>query len=117
MIKLKHILNSVVVSEIELPEGQFTIGRNNGNNLQLEDGVVSGEHAVISLQPNPYMPEVPDITIKDLGSTNCTYVNNAIIKEQRLSHGDTVRIGHHEFKVFDDESNAGTQTEYYVPED
>ena len=117
MIKLKHIINSVVVSEIELPQGNFSIGRNDGNSLQLEDGVVSGQHAVITLEPSPYMPEVFDISIKDLGSTNCTYVNSSAIKEQRLKHGDVIRIGDHEFKVFDDQSNVGTQTEYYVPDE
>lgn len=63
------------------------------------------------------MPEAFDITIRDLGSTNGTYVNNASIKEQRIKHGDVIRLGQHEFKVFDDQSTVGTQTEYYVPED
>ena len=117
MLKLKHIVNAVVVAEIDLSEGEFTIGRNHGNSLQLEDAVVSGEHAIISLQPNAYMPEMSDVSIKDLGSTNCTYVNNTVIKEQKLKHGDVIRIGLHEFKLFDDQSTVGTQTEYYVPED
>lgn len=117
MIKLKHILNAVVVSEIDMLEGDYTIGRNRGNSLQLEDGVVSGEHAVISLVVNPYLPDSFDITIKDLGSTNGTYVNSAAVKEKRLNHGDVVKIGQHEFKVFDGQSNVGTQTEYYVPDE
>lgn len=117
MIKLKHILNAVVVSEIDMPKGDYTIGRNRGNSLQLEDGVVSGEHAVITIASSPYLPDMHDITIKDLGSTNGTYVNGVAVKEKRLNHGDQVKIGQHEFKVFDDQSNVGTQTEYYVPDE
>lgn len=117
MIKLKHIINSVVVSEIDLSEGIFTIGRNHGNSLQLEDGVVSGAHAVITLQPSPYLPELMEISIKDLGSTNGTYVNGSKITEQRLQHDDLIQIGSNEFKVHDDHANTGTQTEYYVPDE
>lgn len=117
MIKLKHIVNSVIASEINLSRGDFSIGRNEGNSLQLDDGVVSGEHALITVEPNDCLPEMIGMTIKDLGSTNGTFVNNESIKEQKLKHGDVIRIGDHEFKVFDDQSAVGTQTEYYVPED
>jgi len=117
LIKLKHILNAVVVSETDIPEGEYTIGRSRGNNLQLEDGVVSGKHAVLTVEVSPYLPEMFDITIKDLGSTNGTYVNGVSVSEKRLNHGDVIRIGQHEFKLFDDQSNVGTQTEYYVPDE
>ena len=117
MIKFKHILNGVVVSEIDMHEGEFTIGRAHGNSLQLEDGAVSGKHAVVNIQRSPYMDAIFDITIKDIKSTNGTYVNNALIKEKRLQHGDHIRIGTHEFKIYDDQAGVGTQTEFYVPED
>ena len=117
MIKLKHILNGVVVSEIDLHEGNYTIGRNHGNSLQLDEGVVSGDHAVINLQASPYLPGTFDVSIKDLGSTNGTLVNNAQVTEKRLNHGDVIRIGTHEFKIFDDQAKTGTQTEFYVPEE
>ena len=118
MLKLKHIVNSVVISEIILPEGDFTIGRNKGNSLQLEDGVVSGEHAVLTLTPNEYMPEIFDMSVKDLNSTNGVYVNSIKINEHKLKHDDVIRIGSHEFKVFDTaQANSCTQTEYYVPDE
>ena len=117
MIKLKHILNSIVVSEIDMHEGEYTIGRAQGNSLQIEDGVISGQHAVINMKRNEYMDAIFDISIKDLGSTNGTYVNSEKIKEQRLNHGDHIRIGTHEFKIFDDQAGVGTQTEFYVPDE
>ena len=60
LIKLKHIINGAVVSELDLPAGNFTIGRNHGNSLQLDDGVVSGEHAALKLEANSYLPEALD---------------------------------------------------------
>lgn len=112
MIKLKYIVNGAVVSEIDMSAGDFTIGRNHGNSLQLDGGDVSGEHALLTLVPNNYLPEQLDITIRDLGSTNGTYVNNIAVKEKQIKHGDAIRICGYEYRVFDDQSNVGTQTEY-----
>ena len=112
MIKLKYIVNGAVVSEIDMAEGEFSIGRNHGNSLQLEGADVSGEHAVLKLVPNRYLAEQLDITIRDLGSTNGTYVNNLSVKEKQIKHGDAIRICGYEYKVFDDQSNVATQTAY-----
>ncbi len=117
MIKLKHIINGAVVSELNLSAGEFSIGRNHGNSLQLDDGEVSGEHAVITLVPNAYLAEQLDMTIRDLNSTNGTYVNNISVKEKELKHGDAIKICGYEYRVFDDQSNIGTQTEYALPEE
>ena len=117
MIKLKHIVNGAVVSEIDMPEGDFSIGRNHGNSLQLDSGDVSGEHAVLKLVPNSFLPEQLDITIRDLGSTNGTYVNNISVQEREIKHGDVIRICSYEYRVFDDESHVATQTAYYLPDE
>lgn len=116
MIKLKHIINGTVVSEIDLTEGEFTIGRNHGNDLQLDDGDVSGQHAVLTLTPNRYLPEQLDITLRDLGSTNGTYVNRMAIREKEIRHGDLIRICNYEYRVYSDESIVNTQTEYLPQE-
>lgn len=115
MIKLKHIINGAVASEIDLSAGEFTIGRNHGNSLQLDDGEVSGEHALIKLVPNNYLPQQLDITIYDLDSTNGTYVNNIPVKQKEIKHGDAIKICGYEYRVYDDQSNVGTQTEYALP--
>ena len=117
MIKLKHIINGAVVSDIDLSTGDFSIGRNHGNSLQLDDGEVSGEHALIRLVPNKYLPEQLDMTIFDQNSTNGTYVNNILVKQKELKHGDAIKICSYEYRVFDDQSNVGTQTEYALPDD
>ena len=116
MISLKQISNGVVVSDIEITGSDFTISRNSGNHLQLDDGVVSGQHAVLMLKSNQYVSEWFNISIRDLDSTNGTYVNNIAIKEQEVTHGDVIRIGTYEFKVFDDKSTSTTETLFYVPD-
>lgn len=117
MIKLKHILNGVVVSEIDMIEGNYTIGRGQDNKLQLEDAAVSSQHAIIDVKRSPYMASIFDIHATDAGSTNGTYVNKMKVKKQRLKHGDQIQIGTHEFKIYDDQAGENTQTEFYVPEE
>ena len=117
MIKLKHIMHEVVVSEIDMQVGVFTIGRGRDNTLQLEDSAVSGKHAAITGSPNEYLPEILDLKIEDLNSTNGTFVNHKMVSEKKLFHGDVIKIGSHQFKVFDEKVNDNTQTEYFVPED
>lgn len=116
-MKLKHVVNGLVVSDILLTEGELTIGRNEDNHLRLDDGSVSGVHAKLLMKPNAYMPEILDVVVEDMGSTNGVYVNAKKISQQKLKHDDVIRIGHHEFKLYDEKSYTGTQTEYYIPDD
>ena len=117
MIKLKHIVNGVIVSEIDLQVGEYTVGRAKGNSLQLDDGAVSSQHGRFAIERSPYMDDIFDITLDDLGSTNGTYVNGEKISNIRLNHNDQIRIGTHEFKIFDAKAGIGTQTEFYVPDE
>ncbi|MFV9615475.1 MAG: FHA domain-containing protein [Gammaproteobacteria bacterium] len=116
MIKLKHIVNGAIISEIDMMEGDFSIGRNHGNSLQLDGADVSGEHAVLKLVPNNFLPEQLDVSIRDLGSTNGTYVNNLSVQEKQIKHGDAIRICGYEYRVFDDQSDVATQTAYFPQE-
>ncbi|HEQ72353.1 MAG TPA: FHA domain-containing protein [Spirochaetia bacterium] len=69
--------------------GQITIGRDVENTIQIEDTMVSRFHALVQKIKEAYF-------IKDLDSTNGTFVNDkAIPKEKyiKLSKGDVVKIG------------------------
>jgi hypothetical protein len=44
-------------------------------------------------------------------------VNNNAVKEQKIEHGDYLRFGTYEYRLFDDQSEFGTQTEYHIPEE
>jgi len=66
---------------------------------------------------NHYLPEQLDITLRDLNSTNGTFVNNLPVKEKAVKHGDLIRICNYEYRLFDDQSHVGTQTEYCVSDE
>jgi adenylate cyclase len=64
------------------------------NTLQIADGSVSSHHAEIVLRGT-------EILIRDLGSTNGTYINNEKITESVLKPGQTLRFGQVELKIDD----------------
>lgn len=70
---------------IELASPQIQIGRL-GADLNLADGKVSSLHCELRLTPEGYR-------LRDLGSTNGTYVNGQRIQRQNITFSDDVRLG------------------------
>lgn len=62
------------------------IGRQTGCQLRIRSGEVSRKHAEIRF-------EETTAVIKDLGSSNGTYVNGVKVIEKRLEPGDLIAIG------------------------
>ncbi len=84
---------------IPLPSGRHTIGRGAKNKIVLAGGGVSSVHAEIRV-------EGLKATLKDLGSTNGTYVNGERVEESPLAHGDTIRFGSRSAVIVDPERAA-----------
>ncbi|QES51558.1 ABC transporter ATP-binding protein [Streptomyces venezuelae] len=73
------------------------IGRDPGNDLVIEDLVVSRRHAELrSLADGSH-------EIADLGSHNGTYLNGAPVETARVADGDIIGIGHSAFCLVGDE--------------
>ena len=72
--------------EYQLKPGANFIGRGFANDFKLTDGSVSGSHCEIVVENSR-------VVIKDLGSTNGTYVNRAPVKEAVLQSGQTIHLG------------------------
>ena len=71
-----------------LRSARFTLGRDGGNDLVVNDPVVSRQHAVLLSTPSGY-------TIQDLGSKNGTLLNDVPIgsSPRVLTHGDAILLG------------------------
>lgn len=69
-----------------LPVKATLLGRNPSAEFPVEDPTVSFEHCQI-------VPESGSFVIRDLNSTNGTFVNGASVKEHRLQNGDLIQIG------------------------
>jgi pSer/pThr/pTyr-binding forkhead associated (FHA) protein len=72
--------------EIELKPGANTIGRGFSNDVKITDPSVSTAHCQIIIDSGK-------VIIKDMGSTNGTFVNRAPITEASLETGQTVHLG------------------------
>jgi FHA domain len=86
---------------VELHEERLTVGKDEQNDLVLEgDPTASRLHAVLERFPAGWC-------VTDLGSSNGTFVNGERIwGQQRLRHGDEVRIGRTRL-LYRDSSDVG----------
>jgi EAL domain-containing protein (putative c-di-GMP-specific phosphodiesterase class I) len=73
----------------------FCIGRNASAHYCIPSRHVSKDHAQI-------VRDGGQLLIRDLGSTNGTFVNGKRVQEAVLRHGDIVHIGHKEFRFVQD---------------
>ena len=86
MAKLQIFLPEGAESSLELPEDITSVGRVPENVLQIEDDSVSSSHAQIFFKDGKFH-------VRDLGSTNGTFVNGEQVNESPLNSGDEVRFG------------------------
>ena len=79
--------------DIDLPEGEFVIGRAATCQLSLDDPLVSRNHATLSVSAE-------SVVVADLNSRNGVRVNGDRIETKRtLVHGDRISIGSQDMVV------------------
>jgi len=99
MATIQISFNGATENELSLDKDSITIGRKSDNDIHLDNLAVSGHHAKI-------LTILHDSFIEDLGSTNGTFLNGSAIKKSALSNGDVIKIGQHEIKYINSNSNA-----------
>jgi len=78
--------------EFELEPGFNTLGRNPTNDYRLHDATVSSFHCEIVLSAD-------SVLVRDLGSTNDTFIDNQPVHEGRLKPGQILRLGSAELRL------------------
>ncbi|MBV9504951.1 MAG: sigma 54-interacting transcriptional regulator [Acidobacteriia bacterium] len=86
-------------SMVELTE-DFSIGREKTNALCIDDRVLSRKHCAIG-------PSNDKFTIRDLHSSNGTYVNGLPVDTRVLHHGDQISIGQSVFVFLENGREPG----------
>src|ERR1700722_4337771 len=76
----------------ELHTDRTTVGRVEDNTFQIADASVSSHHCEIHLRGT-------EIFIRDLNSTNGTFINDARITESVLKPGQILKVGQVELKL------------------
>jgi len=83
-------------SVFPLSSSEFTAGRQAGNDLFIDDDLVSRRHCTLLIEDG-------HVRLRDLESMNGTFVNGIAVHDAQLEHGDKVRIGASQF-IFEDEA-------------
>jgi pSer/pThr/pTyr-binding forkhead associated (FHA) protein len=74
------------VREVELPPGVHKVGRSINTDLQIDHPSVSSSHCEISVNDGA-------VTVKDLGSTNGTFLDGQPVQECQIVPGQVLRMG------------------------
>jgi hypothetical protein len=83
------------------PNSEIIIGRSGNIQLVIDEILVSRRHATISTMNN-------SLKVRDLGSTNGTFVNGMQVKETDLALGDRILIGSSIMRVVSDADSDHT---------
>jgi hypothetical protein len=92
MAKLVVLTQSLAGRSYDLATERTTVGRVEDNAFQISEPSVSSHHCEILLRGD-------EIVIKDLNSTNGTFINGEKITEGVLKPGQTLRLGNIELKL------------------
>jgi pSer/pThr/pTyr-binding forkhead associated (FHA) protein len=75
-----------------LNPGDNTLGRNNENQIVIDDSYVSGIHCELKIEDD-------EVTLFDLGSRSGTKVNEKVLTGRPVNPGSSINVGDTEFKV------------------
>lgn len=104
MVKLVVLSEGFAGKTCELKADKLTIGRVEDNGFQIPEGSVSGRHCEVRLKEGK-------IYVKDLGSTNGTFIGGKKVNSETLLRpGKILRLGQVEIRL-ETEKNAGETSE------
>jgi pSer/pThr/pTyr-binding forkhead associated (FHA) protein len=92
MAKLVILTQGLTGRAHELSVDRTTIGRVEDNLFQIAEASVSSHHCEVHLRGS-------EVLIRDLNSTNGTFINGEKITESVLKPGQTLRLGNVELKL------------------
>ncbi len=92
MLKILLKLKDKELKTLETDKAEITIGRNENNDIHINNLGASKKHARIFRRNQEYI-------IEDLKSTNGTFMNNESIITAKLTGKDVVTIGKHNLYI------------------
>jgi predicted component of type VI protein secretion system len=108
MVKLVLLSAGMAGRSHELKVDKTTIGRLEDNTFQIPEPSVSSHHCEVLLNGNA-------VVIKDLNSTNGTFINGNKITESTLKPGQVLRLGQIELRLETDATPAAGGTPAPAP--
>lgn len=92
MPKLTVLTEGIEPTSFELAKEVTSVGRVQGNDIVLEHQSVSGSHGELVLRGQ-------DVYIRDLGSTNGSYIDGSKVAESPVQPGEVITFGEVQLKL------------------
>ncbi len=92
MYKLTVVAGPNRGSTFAVQDGETTIGRQTGNTIILPSTKVSKRHCALVVDNG-------EIQVKDLGSSNGTFVNGVLARNRKIRAGDRISVGEFVFEL------------------
>src|SRR6266576_906244 len=99
MAKLVLLSAGMTGRSHELKVDKTTIGRVDDNTFQIAEPSVSSHHCEVLLRGS-------EVVVRDLNSTNGTYINGEKVTESALKPGQVLRLGQIEMRLETDATPA-----------
>lgn len=96
-------------TEHVLDQSRVLLGRGPGVDLCFDDSTMSSQHAALEFREGGF-------AVRDLGSTNGTFVNGGRVQAAALKNGDRLELGENVFEFVLEERERRPKT-YVLPED
>jgi len=109
MATLIQYKNNVAGVKIAIEKSPFRIGRSEDSDLCINDDLASRNHALIEKVRSEDEDGCSHYILRDLDSTNGSYINHNAITTHLLIDGDMIRIGQTFFRF--SESNQAEMSE------
>jgi len=90
---------------VERDQEPITVGRREGASVKVHNASVSGKHCTVGWKDE-------EIEVRDLGSSNGTFINGERIRRGTLNDGDVLRCGRFELRMSFVEHKDVAQAEY-----
>ena len=92
MPKLTVLTEGIEPTSFELAKEVTSVGRVQGNDIVLDHQSVSGSHGELVLRGQ-------DVYIRDLGSTNGSYIDGSKVAESPVQPGEVITFGEVQLKL------------------
>ena len=102
MAMILQLHEGVPINKFQINKSLLRIGRTADNDIFIDDLAVSKQHAIIEVIESSLPDEPNEYFIKDLESTNSTFVNGRKIARKKLKNNDVIRVGRNNFKFADE---------------
>ena len=109
MAVIIQTVDGVIVNRFDIDNAGLSFGRAASNQVQIDDTAVSTNHAEIVVEESDEGKQV--YVIRDIGSTNGTFLNEQKVERQPLRHKDIIRVGWNNFVFIDENQRDHERTD------